>query len=92
MRIVSFESRRGREMAELIRRYGGEPILAPSIREVPRGENPVALELLPDLEAGKFDLLILLTGVGTRALNEILLTRYPQDRIVAAARQSRSTR
>src|SRR5712691_11718042 len=34
LRVVSFESRRSAEMAELIRNYGGEPIQAPSMREV----------------------------------------------------------
>jgi uroporphyrinogen-III synthase len=70
-------------MAELIRRYGGAPILAPSMREVPLSENRAALELLPQLEAGKLDLLILMTGVGTRTLNDLLLKQYPQERIVA---------
>ena len=81
LRVVSFESRRAKEMAELVRRYGGEPIVAPSMREVPLGENRDALELLPQLEAGQFDLLILMTGVGTRTLNEALLTHYTQERI-----------
>ena len=84
LKVVSFESRRAKEMAELIRRYGGEPIVAPSMREVPLRENRAALEMLPRLEAGKFDLLVLMTGVGTKALNEILLTQYPQERIRAA--------
>lgn len=84
LKVVSFESRRAKEMAELIRRYGGEPIIAPSMREVPLGENRVALDLLPQLESGMFDLLILMTGVGTRTLNQVLLTRYPQERILAA--------
>lgn len=35
LRVVSFESRRSRELAELIRNYGGEPIQAPSMREAP---------------------------------------------------------
>jgi uroporphyrinogen-III synthase len=70
-------------MAELVRRYDGEPIVAPSMREVPRRENRAALELLPQIEAGRFDMLILMTGVGTRALNEILLTQFAQERIVA---------
>ena len=89
LKVVSFESRRAQEMAELIRRYGGEPIVAPSMREVPLNENRAALELLPQLEAGQFDLLILMTGVGTRTLNETLLTQYPQDRITAALRKAR---
>ena len=81
--VVCFESRRAKEMAELIRRYDGEPIVAPSMREVPHGENRAALDLLPQIEAGRFDLLILMTGVGTKALNDILLTQFTQDRILA---------
>ena len=88
LRVVSFESRRAKEMAELIRRYGGEPIVAPSMREIPLSENHAALELLPQLEAGKFDLLILMTGVGTRTLSEALRTQFPQERIVAALRRT----
>jgi len=74
-------------MAELVRRYDGEPIVAPSMREVPFRENRAALELLPQIEAGRFDMLILMTGVGTRALNEILLTQFAQQRIVAGLKQ-----
>ncbi|MDP2606391.1 MAG: uroporphyrinogen-III synthase [Deltaproteobacteria bacterium] len=88
LRVVSFESRRAKEMAELIRRYGGEPIVAPSMREIPLSENHAALDLLPQLEAGEFDLLILMTGVGTRTLNEALRTQFPQERIFAALRKT----
>jgi uroporphyrinogen-III synthase len=87
LKVISFESRRAKEMAELIRRYGGAPIIAPSMREVPLSENRAAVELLPQLEAGKLDLLILMTGVGMRALNNLLLKQYPQDRIVAGLRK-----
>jgi uroporphyrinogen-III synthase len=87
LRVVSFESRRAKEMAELIRRYGGEPIVAPSMREVPLSENRAAIEFLPEIEAGKFDLVILMTGVGTRTLHQVLLTEYPQERILSALRQ-----
>jgi uroporphyrinogen-III synthase len=89
LRVVSFESRRAREIAELIRRYGGEPIPAPSMRAIPLNENPAALDLLPQLESGKVDLLVLMTGVGTRTLNEVLLTRYSQERILSALRLTR---
>ena len=88
LKVVSFESRRAKEMAELIRRYGGEPIVAPSMREVPLSENRAAIEFLPELEAGKFDMLILMTGVGTRTLNQALLTQYSQEKIVAALRKT----
>ena len=89
MKVISFESRRAKEMAELIRRYGGEPIVAPSMREISLTENRAALDLLPAIEAGNFDMVILMTGVGTKALNEILLTQYPQARITAALKSLR---
>jgi len=89
LKVVSFESRRAKEIAELVRRYGGEPITAPAMREISLSENHAALEILPQLEAGQFDLLILMTGVGTRTLNELLLTKHSQEKIVAALRKTR---
>ena len=88
LKVISFESRRAKEMAELIRRYGGEPIPAPSMREVPLSENYAVLEALPEIEAGNFDIIILMTGVGTKTLNDILLTQYSQRRISAALRKT----
>lgn len=75
-------------MAELIRRYGGEPIVAPSMREVPLSENRAAFDLLGQLETDTLDLLILLTGVGTKALNAALLSRHPQEKIIAALKRA----
>jgi uroporphyrinogen-III synthase len=68
--VVSFESRRAAEMARLIERHGGLPIAAPAMREVTLAENPAALAFARDLEAGALDVVILMTGVGTRALLE----------------------
>jgi uroporphyrinogen-III synthase len=81
LRIVSFESRRAKEMTELIRRYGGEPIVAPSMREVPLSENSAPLELFRKIEAGQMDLVILLTGVGTRTMVNALAIHYSRERI-----------
>jgi uroporphyrinogen-III synthase len=55
-------------MASLITTYGGEPISAPSMREVPLESNTEALAFADGLERGDYDVVILLTGVGTRAL------------------------
>lgn len=55
-------------MASIISSYGGQPVSAPSMREVPFDSNPDALAFADALERGEFDLVILLTGVGTRAL------------------------
>ena len=67
-RVLILESRRAREMAALVTTYGGQPITAPSMREVPLESNTEALAFADALERGEFDLVILLTGVGTRAL------------------------
>jgi uroporphyrinogen-III synthase len=87
LRIVAFESRRATEMAELIRRQGGEPFVAPSMREVPLDENREAFAFGEELFAGKFDMMILLTGIGTRQLNRLLATRHPANAFADALRR-----
>ncbi|WP_104984434.1 uroporphyrinogen-III synthase [Sorangium cellulosum] len=67
-RVISFESRRAAEMASLIQRHGGVPVTAPTLREVPIERNERALDFARRLAAAEFDLVILMTGVGTRAL------------------------
>ncbi|MBM4134631.1 MAG: uroporphyrinogen-III synthase [Nitrospira sp.] len=71
-------------MSRLISRYGGQPLVAPALREIPLQHNPEALAFGEQLLAGACDMLILLTGVGTSTLFEVLQTRYPPDRILAA--------
>jgi uroporphyrinogen-III synthase len=83
LRIISFESRRAKEMAELIRRHGGEPTVAPSMREVPLSENSAPRELFQEIEAGQIDLVILLTGVGTRTIVDAAAIHYSRERIAA---------
>jgi|SRR5581483_3688284 len=87
LRVVSFESRRANEMAELIRRQGGDPFIAPSMREAPMENNTEAFEFAEKLLRGEFDLVIFLTGAGTRALNKILASRYPEERFAEALRK-----
>lgn len=84
LRVLSLESRRGPEMATLIRKQGGDPVIAPSMREVPLEQNDEAFAFAERLFAGDYDALLLLTGVGTRLLWNILLTRYPADTLKSA--------
>jgi uroporphyrinogen-III synthase len=58
-------------MSSLIERHGGEPVSAPSMREIPIEENPEALSVIRRMVSGEFDAVILLTGVGTEALFEL---------------------
>jgi uroporphyrinogen-III synthase len=66
-------------MAELIRRQGGNPLVAPSMREVPLTGNEEAFRFAERLFAGEFDMVVLLTGVGTRQLNRLLAARFPES-------------
>jgi uroporphyrinogen-III synthase len=84
LRVVSFESRRSAEVAELIRNYGGEPIQAPSMREIPLADQHEALAFGEALLAGDQDVLILLTGVGTRLLIAALTSRWPTEEVMLA--------
>jgi uroporphyrinogen-III synthase len=84
LRVLSLESRRAPEMAKLIASYGGAATVAPSMREVPLESNTEALEFARTLAAGGFDMVILLTGVGTRALARVAETVYPRDQFTAA--------
>lgn len=87
LRVVAFESRMAVEMARLIERYGGRPLVAPSMQEIPLQDNREVLTFGERLLAGQVDLLILLTGVGTRAMIDVLKTRYAFDEIKAALRR-----
>ena len=88
LRVVSFESRRAAEMAELIRRHGGEPISAPSLREVTISENREALDYVAHLAAGEIDIVILMTGVGLRTLAQAVAAEWPRERLAAALRRA----
>lgn len=83
LRVVAFESRRAVEMAALIRKQGGDPFVAPSMRELPLAEQPAALAFARALAAGEVDALVCLTGVGTRALVEAVEPELPRDRLIA---------
>jgi uroporphyrinogen-III synthase len=78
LRVLALESRRSAEIAELIRKQGGEPFVAPSMREVPIAENDAVFQFADRLAAGGFDMMILLTGVGTRQLSRLLGPRFAE--------------
>ena len=87
MQVISLESRRATEMAALIRNQQGDPFVAPSMREAPVASNEEAFQFAGRLFANEFDMMIFLTGVGTRALNKILALRYPDSRFADALRE-----
>jgi uroporphyrinogen-III synthase len=68
LRVLSFESRRAKEIAQLIANNGGVPFVAPSTREVASEPSPDELKLIHGLLQHEFDAIIFMTGVGARAL------------------------
>ncbi len=70
-------------MAALIRKQGGDPFVAPSMREIPLAEQPAALAFARALAADEVDVLVCLTGVGTRALVAAVEPVLPRDRLAA---------
>ncbi|MDQ2776535.1 MAG: uroporphyrinogen-III synthase [Acidobacteriota bacterium] len=86
-RVLSFESRRATEMAELIRINGGDAFVAPSLVEIPLERNEQVFEFAERLYAGEFDMAVFLTGVGTRLMGKVLTTRDPEERFLEALRK-----
>jgi uroporphyrinogen-III synthase len=84
LRVLSLESRRAPEMITLIHKQGGDPFVAPSMREVALEEHDEAFSFADRLLRNEFDAVILLTGVGTRLLWKTLLTRYSEADLKSA--------
>jgi len=90
LRVLSLESRRAAEIERLIRGQFGIPFVARSMREVPLEQNSFALDfaarvLDPSAAGGfAFDMVMFLTGVGARLLNQIVETRYPPGAFIEA--------
>ena len=88
MTVAAFESRMADQMVNLITRYGGIPTVAPSLQEIPLENNAAALAFGHRLLSGNIDLLILLTGVGTRTLVDIWKIRFSLAEIKQALAQT----
>jgi uroporphyrinogen-III synthase len=84
LRVLALESRRAAEMEQLILKQQGVPFVAPSMREIPLADNSEAFAFAERLFQGGFEMVILLTGVGTRQLSRLLATRYPETAFAEA--------
>jgi uroporphyrinogen-III synthase len=83
-RVLSFESRRATEVAALITTFGGRPMIAPALREVPIESNAEAADFARALTRGEFDIVVFLTGVGVRALVNAVEPVLPRTELAAA--------
>ena len=87
LRILSLESRRAEMMEQLIRRYGGEPFVAPSVQDAPFNQNEEIWRWADRLFRGEFDMLVLMTGVGLTYLRDAVIQRYSQSAFADALRR-----
>ena len=87
LRVLSLESRRAKEIEALIRREGGEPFVAPSVQERAVDDPSDALRFVERLEAGEFDLLICMTGVGLAFWRDQVAAHASVERLSEALRR-----
>lgn len=86
LRVLALEARRAKEIAALIRNYGGEPLVVPAMRELPLESNRAAFDFISALLRGEFDLAIFLTGVGVRDLLTIVDKQGQRETFLTALR------
>ncbi len=82
--VVGFESRMSETTAELIEKYGGDPLPAPSMQEAPLEEHDAVFDFAEELFRGDLDIVFFTTGVGTRMLFETLELEHEASDVVEA--------
>ncbi len=88
LKVTSFESRRAKEIEKLIVYHGGVPRVAPSMREVPLSDSNEAFKFAKDLITDRFDMVILMTGVGTRTLVKAISTKFSEKQFLNALKKT----
>jgi uroporphyrinogen-III synthase len=78
---ILLESRRAAELGRLVERHGGTPLVAPVMREVPVTLTEPLSVFPRELRVGAIDVVVLLTGVGTRALAMAIESVMPKDEL-----------
>jgi uroporphyrinogen-III synthase len=69
-RIGLLEARLSSELAELVRREGGEPVCAPSVKEAQVDVAALIPVLIDDLRRRRIEIVVFLTGAGAASLLE----------------------
>ena len=87
LRVLSFESRRGAEMAKLIANAGGVPTVVASMREVPLADNHEALDFVRELIGGQIDAVVFLTGVGAQVVLRVAESANQRDAYLEALKK-----
>lgn len=81
-KVLTFAGRRSQEMGRLIERNGGQPLLAPVLREEPLEKPPEFEKMVDVLKSDNSIWLILLTGVGAKVLLERLEDLFGREKLL----------
>src|SRR6202007_3055459 len=90
LRVAAFESRRADDMERMIAKFSGVPSVSPSMREVPLERNQAAIDFANRLITGRIDVIIFLTGVGTRMLVRQIERHVDRAQFLAAVSDIKS--
>jgi uroporphyrinogen-III synthase len=88
LRVLSLESRRAKEIDALIRRMDGDSFVAPSVQERALEDHGDAVRFVERLEAGEFNMVIVMTGAGLTFLRDVVAAHMPVERLGAALRRA----
>lgn len=66
--IAILENRAGEQLADLVRKYGGTPFLAPALAEIPDIDTTLITQMVSSWQLQQPDMFIFQTGVGVKAL------------------------
>ena len=84
LRVAALESRRRDDMERLIAKFGGQPFVSPSMREVPIEANREAIDFAYRVITGEINIVIFLTGVGLRHLLSAIERHIDRQRFIDA--------
>jgi uroporphyrinogen-III synthase len=88
-RVLTLESRRSPELALLVMNYGGTPVVAPALREVPLESNDQVLVFAEDVIRQRFGMVVLMTGVGLRLMMKMIEPVHGREAFVQALARTR---
>jgi uroporphyrinogen-III synthase len=87
--VLTLESRRSPELALLVMNYGGTPVVAPALREVPLESNDQVLVFAEDVIRQRFGMVVLMTGVGLRLMMKMIEPVHDREAFVQALARTR---
>ncbi|HVU04605.1 MAG TPA: uroporphyrinogen-III synthase [Polyangiaceae bacterium] len=85
--VVLLEARMKSELARLVEKHGGAPVCVPAVREATHVEAEAVAGLLDELETGRHEVVIFMTGVAVSLLFELTEQLGRRAELVAALRR-----